>query len=71
MNLGQKLNYIRKSNNLSQEDMADLLFTTQGNYSQYENNLRNPSIGQLKILVDRFNIDANCPFSNNDKIYYK
>ena len=42
MDFGSKLKSIRKLNDLSQEQMADLLFTTQGNYSQYENNNRVP-----------------------------
>jgi transcriptional regulator with XRE-family HTH domain len=67
MNLGKKLKDIRKSNNLSQEDVGEILFTTQGNYSLFETNMRKPSIDQLKILIERFNLDANWLFSNNDE----
>jgi len=59
MDFGSKLKSIRKLNNLSQEQMADLLFTTQGNYSQYENNNRVPSLDLLKRLIDQFDLDAN------------
>jgi transcriptional regulator with XRE-family HTH domain len=48
MNFGTKLKLVRKLNNLSQSQMADLLFTTQGNYSQYENNNRIPSLDFIK-----------------------
>ena len=54
MDFGSKLKSIRKLNDLSQEQMADLLFTTQGNYSQYENNNRVPSLDLLKRLIDQF-----------------
>ncbi|MEQ1554645.1 MAG: helix-turn-helix transcriptional regulator [Ferruginibacter sp.] len=66
MNFGKKLKDIRQSNNLSQEDMGEILFTTQGNISQYETNARKPSIDQIKILVERFNLDANWLLSNNE-----
>ncbi len=66
MNFGQKLKEIRVSNNLSQEDMGEILFTTQGNYSLFETNKRRPSIDQFKILIDRFNLDANWLLSSNE-----
>jgi transcriptional regulator with XRE-family HTH domain len=66
MNFGQKLRDIRKQNNLNQQEMGEILFTTQGNYSQYETNLRKPSIDQLKILIDHFNLDANWLLSSNE-----
>jgi transcriptional regulator with XRE-family HTH domain len=47
--------------------MGEIMFTTQGNYSLFETNKRRPSIDQLKILVDRFKLDANWLFSNNDE----
>ena len=66
MSFGQKLKEIRKQNNLSQVDMGDILFTTQGNYSQYETNIRLPSIDQLKILIEHFKLDANWLLSSNE-----
>ena len=66
MNFGKKLKDIRKSNNLNQEDMADILCTTQGNYSQFETNHRKPSIDQIKILIEHFNLDANWLLSSNE-----
>lgn len=59
MDFGSKLKKIRQENGLSQELMAGLLFTTQGNYSQYESNQRTPSIDLLKRLIEKFNLDAN------------
>ncbi|MBN8834548.1 MAG: hypothetical protein ABS68_00360 [Niastella sp. SCN 39-18] len=59
MDFGTKLKSIRKLKNLSQSEMADLLFTTQGNYSQYENNNRIPSLDLLKRLIEQFDLDAN------------
>lgn len=65
MNFGAKLKSIRKCNQFTQEDMAEALFTTQGNYSQYENNLRSPSLDFLHRLIGRFGVDANWLLSKN------
>lgn len=66
MNFGNKMKTIRKINNFSQEQMADALFTTQGNYSQYENNNRIPSIDFIKRFIEKFNTDANWLLSDTD-----
>lgn len=67
MDFGTKLKKIRKDNNLSQEEMADVLFTTQGNYSQYESNNRIPSIDLLKRLIEKFSLDANWLLSSTSE----
>ncbi|MFN0082188.1 MAG: helix-turn-helix domain-containing protein [Ferruginibacter sp.] len=67
MNFGKKLKDIRKSNDLSQQDMSEILFTTQGNYRIFETNIRKPSINQLKILTEHFNLDANFLLPNNEE----
>lgn len=59
MDFGTKLKKIRKEHNLNQDQMAEILFTTQGNYSQFENNNRIPSLDIIKRLVEKFNLDAN------------
>jgi transcriptional regulator with XRE-family HTH domain len=65
MNFGEKLRHIRKENKLSQEDMANILFTTQGNYSQYESNSRIPSLPLLQTLIEHFKLDANWLLADN------
>ncbi len=67
MNFGEKLKLIRKENKYSQEEMAEILFTTQGNYSQYESNSRTPSLDLLKRLIERFDLDANWLLSGNSE----
>lgn len=59
MNFGEKLKQIRIENKLNQVEMAEILYTTQGNYSQYESNARIPSMDLLKRIIERFNLDAN------------
>ncbi len=66
MDFGLKLKKIRRENNLSQLDMAEILFTIQGNYSQYESNQRTPSFDLLKRLIGKFNLDASWLLSTND-----
>ncbi len=68
MNFGEKLKQIRKANKLSQDEIAELLFTTQGNLSQYESNQRTPSIEMLKRLIEKFDLDANWLLSTNNEI---
>ncbi len=70
MQFGEKLKKVRKENNLSQEEMAELLYTTQGNYSLYESGQRTPSIDFLKRLIEQFNLDANWLLSNNEQTIY-
>ena len=67
MDFGTKLKKIRKENNLTQEDMAELLFTTQGNYSLYESSQRTPSIEFLMLLIEKFKLDANWLLNNSEQ----
>ena len=50
----KNLKKIRKSCNLTQEELADKLHIKQNTYSQYENGLREPSIEILKQLAVLF-----------------
>lgn len=65
MKFGEKLKKIRKHNGLSQEGMAEILFTTQGNYSQYESNSRIPSLNLVVRLIEIFSLDANWLLSSD------
>lgn len=59
MNLGERLQSLRRKNNLSQNDLAKKLDCTKSSISMYENNHRRPSIEKLIELAKIFNIDMN------------
>lgn len=71
MNLGLKLKKIRKENNLSQKAIAEMLYISQGNYSLYESNRRNPSLDFLMRVIEKFSLDANWLFCEQNIDYYK
>lgn len=51
-----RLKELRKRNNLTQQDMANLLFTTQQNYSRYEKGQIEPDYKTLKQLSNYFQV---------------
>lgn len=66
MTLARKLKCIRLANGLTQDEMADIFFTTQGNYSQYETGHRQVSVDMLILLIEKFKIDANWLLQSNN-----
>lgn len=54
-----KIKQLRKDHGLSQKDMADLLQTTQQQYSKYENLLQELPIRHLVTICKRFSISAD------------
>ena len=59
MRPGDKIKYLRKSLNLTQEEFAKSLGVEQGYISQIENNQRKPSIEVLQKLYEVYNISAD------------
>jgi Predicted transcriptional regulators len=45
----------RKENNLSQEELADILQVSQGTVCQWETGMTNPRIPLLPIIAELFN----------------
>lgn len=54
-----KIKNLRKVHGLSQKDMADLLQTTQQQYSKYENLLQELPIRHLVTICKRFTVSAD------------
>jgi len=52
---GERLRFLRKSNNVSIKELAELLEVSTRMISFYETNEREPSISALKLLSERFN----------------
>jgi transcriptional regulator with XRE-family HTH domain len=53
------LKQLRKSRNLSQEDVAKVLNTTVSTISRYETGEREPNLESLCILADFFNVSLD------------
>lgn len=57
--LAINLKYLRKKNNLTQDDMVDILNITRQAYSNYETLNRTPDIDTLVILANYYKVSLN------------
>lgn len=57
--LAINLKYLRKKNNLTQDDMVDILNITRQAYSNYETLNRTPDIDTLVILANYYKVNLN------------
>ena len=62
-----KIRNLRKTNGLSQKEMADLLQTTQQQYSKYENLLQELPIRHLVTICKKFCISADWLLGLNEE----
>ena len=60
--LGEMLQALRKKNNMTQKEIAELLEINQASYAQYERGENAPSIEKLVRLSFIFNIYFICFF---------
>ena len=70
-NFGEKIKKIRKDNNLTQKQLADLLNVTYQAVSKWENNKNLPDISIMKEISKKFNIDINYLMDINTKKQHK
>ena len=54
MNLGEKLRKIRESNNLTQNQLAEMLFVSEKTISSWENNRTSPDLNMIYKISDYF-----------------
>jgi len=57
--LGVRLKYLRKSNNKTQQDIADILGITRPAYTAYEQGKRNPDYEILEKIADYYNVSID------------
>jgi transcriptional regulator with XRE-family HTH domain len=78
MNIGEKIQNLRKNNNLSQELLAEKIGVTRQTISKWELNETTPDIKQAVLLASIFNISINelinnkineKPTNNKDRLY--
>lgn len=59
MNLGEKIQMLRKSAGLSQEELAEKIYVTRQSVSLWEQNKSQPSIDNAAMLCEVFKISAD------------
>lgn len=59
MNLGKNIKKLRTEKNMTQEDLADLLYTTVKSVSRWENSITYPDITMLPLLANIFEVTVD------------
>ena len=59
INLGQKLKELRKSESLTQQQLADKLQISRVNYTRYETNAARPDYETLIKIADFFDVSLD------------
>lgn len=62
---GARLRYLRKSENTTQQELADSIGVAKSTISMYENGQREPDFETLEALADHFNVDMRTFFPGN------
>ena len=58
-NLAENLKKIRKENNLSQEDLADILGVSRQAISKWESKVSYPEMDKIVLLCKKFNLNID------------
>lgn len=56
---GEKIKEIRKNNNLTQQEFADIFNTTRTTVANWENNISRPDPNQIIEMAKRFNVSTD------------
>lgn len=59
MTFGEKVQSLRKNNNMSQETLANMLRVNRNNLSRVETGKSEPDLSLIKGVATIFNVDAN------------
>lgn len=62
----EKFKELRKSRNLSQQELADYLHTSKSSVNMYERGEREPGIETLEAIADYFNVDMDYLLGKSD-----
>ena len=65
--LGSRLKYLRKSENMTQQELASALGIAKSTVSMYENGQREPDFETLEAISDYFNVNMHTFFPNNEQ----
>jgi transcriptional regulator with XRE-family HTH domain len=64
--LGERIRLIRKSNNLNQVELSNIIGVSQGTLSELEQDKYKPSIDTIIAIKDRFNTDMEWLIFGNE-----
>lgn len=64
---GKRLKKLRRERDITMEDMAKELNTTQATLSRYENGRRKPDVDFLDMLSDYFDVSTDYLLGRSDK----
>lgn len=64
--IGTKLRYLRKQDNVTQQQLADAIGVAKSTISMYENGQREPDFETLEALADYFNVEMRTFFPGNN-----
>ena len=59
MSIGERIKYLRKQNNMTQEQLADYLHVSCQAVSKWENAVSNPDLSLIAPLTDLFHVSAD------------
>ena len=59
MQIGERIKKFRKNINISQEELADMVFTSRQTISNWENDKTYPDINSLKLLCNIFDLSLD------------
>ena len=70
MELSAKLRQIRKDNNMTQQELADVLCLSRSVIAQYEKGYKVPTITTLDIISNHFKTDIFNEYKNKIKHFF-
>ena len=56
---GERIKEIRKNNNLTQQEFADVFNTTRATVANWENNISRPDSNQIIEIAKKFNVSTD------------
>lgn len=66
--IGTRLRYLRKQDNITQQQLADSIGVAKSTISMYENGQREPDFETLEALADYFNVEMSTFFPGGNQI---
>lgn len=67
----KRFKYLRRSRNLAQRDLAELLAVNRSTISSYENNTRQPSLDTLLRIADVFGVSVDYLLGRTDSLGFE
>ncbi len=69
MNIGEKIIKLRKSRNISQEKLSEMIGVTRQTLSNWESDITSPDLKQTKKISEIFNVSLDELTGNKQKLF--